>query len=128
MKLFMSVCMTFFIMLFFTSSALAERCATPEEVIERKISPDFEWSVSEGVTLEGILSVRRLYAVTIENYGEFVACKYEANQQYIRLDGAPKNTKCPIQVISDNWFVSELGQTVCEESDITLCRFGPSCT
>lgn len=117
-----------FIMIIAASGAQAERCATPDEVRDRNISPDYEWSVNESVTLEGILSVRRLYAVTIENYGEFVACKYEANQQYIRLDGAPKNNKCPIQVISDNWFASASGQTVCEESDITLCRFGPSCT
>jgi hypothetical protein len=106
----------------------AERCATPDEVRDRRISPDYDWSVSEGVTLEAVLSVTQLYQVTIENYGEFVACKYEANQQYIRLDGAPKDTKCPVQSVSDNWFVSVSGQTVCEEEDSTLCRFEPSCS
>lgn len=117
-----------FIVFFTVSVVHAERCATPDEVVNRMISPDYEWSVSEGVTLEGILSVRQLYAVTIENYGEFVSCKYEASQQYIRLDGAAKNATCPIQSSSDNWFVSEGGQTVCAESDFTLCRFEPSCT
>jgi hypothetical protein len=109
-------------------SVYAERCATPEEVRDRKISPDYEWSVNEEVTLDGLLSVRHLYQVTIENYGEFVACKYEASQQYIRLDGAPKNSKCPIRILSDNWFVSESGQTVCDEKDNTLCHFESACT
>jgi hypothetical protein len=116
-----------FMVFFIASSVHAERCATPDEVKNRMVSPDYEWSVSEGVTLEGILSVRQLYAVTIENYGEFITCKYEASQQYIRLDGAAKNSKCPIQTISDNWFVNEGGQTVCGETDFTLCRFEPSC-
>lgn len=110
------------------SNVHAERCATPDEVRDRLISPDYEWSVNEEVTLEALLSVRRLYQVTIENYGEFVACKYEANQQYIRLDGVPKHSKCPVRVISDNWFISESGQTVCDEKDNTLCRFESACT
>lgn len=112
---------------FLISTAYAERCATPEEVRGRKISPDYEWSVNEEVTLDGILSVKQLYAVSIENYGEFVACKYEASQQYIRLDGVPKKNSCPIQTLSNNWFISDHGQTVCEEEDITLCRFGFGC-
>ena len=105
----------------------AERCATPQEVKDRLISPDYEWSVNEEVSLDGLLSVQHLYAVSIENYGEFVACKYEAPQQYIRLDGAPKEGSCPVQALSDNWFVSEHGRTVCEEEDLTLCRFDFGC-
>jgi hypothetical protein len=123
-----SVCPALLLFFFLIPAVYAERCATPDEVRDRRISPDYEWSVNEEVTLDGLLSVRQLYAVSIENYGEFVACKYEANQQYIRLDGAPKNSTCPIRVLSDNWFVSTGGQTVCDESDITLCRFEASCT
>lgn len=110
------------------SNVHAERCATPDEVRDRLISPDYEWSVNEEVTLETLLSVRLLYQVTIENYGEFVSCKYEANQQFIRLDGVPKLSKCPVRVISDNWFISASGQTVCDEDDNTLCRFESACT
>ena len=116
------------IIILLVSNVYAERCATPDEVRDRLISPDYEWSVNEEVTLAALLSVRRLYQVTIENYGEFVACKYEANQQYIRLDGVPKLSKCPVRVISDNWFTSESGQTVCDEKDYTLCRFESACS
>ncbi len=120
------ICLSFVLLIM--SNAQAERCATPIELKERRISPDYEWSVNEEVTLESLLAVQKLYAVTIENYGEFVACKYEAPQQYIRLDGAPKKSKCPIRVLSDNWFISERGQTVCSEEDYTLCHFEAACS
>ena len=116
-----------FSIFFMVANTNAERCATPDEVRDRLISPDYEWSVSEDVSLNGVLSVTKLYAVTIENYGEFVACKYEASQQYIRLDGAPKMSNCPVRALSDNWFVSEAGQTVCDEENSALCRFEFGC-
>ena len=109
------------------SASYAERCATPEEVRERLVSPDYEWSVNEEASLEDILAVEKLYGASIENYGEFIACKYEAPQKYIRLDGVPKDNSCPIQTASDNWFSSEAGKSVCEEEDVTLCRFSFAC-
>jgi hypothetical protein len=117
-----------FVLILTVSNAYADRCATPLEVKDRLISPDYEWSVNEEVTLDGLLSVSQLYGVTIENYGEFVACKYEASQQYIRLDGAPKDSKCPVRPISDNWFISESGRMVCDEKDNTLCHFESACS
>ena len=107
--------------------SLAERCATPQEVRARLVSPDYEWSVSEEASLDDILAVEKLYGASIENYGEFIACKYEAPQKYIRLDGVPKDGSCPIQAASDNWFSSEAGKSVCEEDDVTLCRFSFAC-
>ncbi len=109
------------------TNAYAERCATADEVRDRQISADYEWSVNEEVSLDNLLSVTHLYGVTIENYGEFVSCKYEALQQYIRLDGAPKNSTCPVRALSDNWFVSESGRTVCSAKDFTLCHFDFGC-
>lgn len=111
----------------FSSGTFAERCATPDEVRDRKIPPDYEWTVNEEVTLEGLLSVKELYGVSIENYGEFVACKYEAYQQYVRLDGIPKAVPCPVYANSDNWFVSDKGQTVCDDKDFTECLFEYRC-
>ena len=58
-----------FSIFFMVANTNAERCATPDEVRDRLISPDYEWSVSEDVSLNGVLSVTKLYAVTIENYG-----------------------------------------------------------
>lgn len=107
--------------------ARAERCASPQEVRDRLISKDYEWSVNEDVSLEGLLAVTRLYGASIENYGEFIACKYEAPQQYIRLDGIPKASRCPVKAVSGNWFISEKGRTVCSDKDITLCRFDFGC-
>ncbi|MFT5134882.1 MAG: hypothetical protein ACI9SC_003364 [Gammaproteobacteria bacterium] len=123
MKPVLVICATFLMI----ANAYSERCATPEEVRERLISADYEWSVNEEVSLDGLLAVKNLYAVTIENYGEFVACKYEGAQEYIRLDGASKKSKCPIQATSDNWFISEGGQVVCDEDDNALCRFDSIC-
>ncbi|NKB37262.1 MAG: hypothetical protein GKR93_08840 [Gammaproteobacteria bacterium] len=117
----------FVVVIFCAQFSQAERCATPQEVKERLISPDYDWSVSEGVTLEEILSVEKLYAASIENYGEFIACSYEAKQKYIRMDGVPKESSCAIQTASDNWFSSEAGKSVCEEDDVTLCRFNHGC-
>ncbi len=113
--------------LWLSAAAYAERCATPAEVRDRLISPDYEWTVNEDVSLDKLLAVEKLYGVSIENYGEFVACKYTAPQQYIRLDGVPRNSQCPVRAISDNWFVSESGETVCEEKDPTLCHFEFGC-
>ncbi len=117
----------FLVFMFCGQYSQAERCATPQEVKERLISPEYDWSVSEGVSLEEILSVDKLYAASIENYGEFVACSYEAAQKYIRMDGVPKDGSCAIQTASDNWFSSEAGKSVCEEEDVTLCRFSHGC-
>jgi len=109
------------------SNAYAASCATADDVRDRHIPTDYDWSVNEEVSLDNLLSVTHLYGVTIENYGEFVSCKYEAAQQYIRLDGAPKNSKCPVRTVSDNWFVSDSGRTVCGDEDKTLCRFDFGC-
>ena len=111
----------------FSTNLIAERCPTPEEVRNREITREYEWTVNEEVSLQALLSVTTLYAVQIENYGEFIACKYEANQQFIRLDGVPAKKRCPIQAISEEWFQSEGGQSVCDEKDLKLCLFEFHC-
>jgi hypothetical protein len=113
--------------LLFIADASAERCASPDEVRDRLISADYDWSVSEDVSLGGLLSVTKLYGVSIENYGEFVACKYEAAQQFIRLDGSPKVSKCPVRPASEKWFLGEGGKTICDEDDYGDCRFEFGC-
>ena len=105
----------------------ARACPTPQEIRARLVPEDYDWSVAEDVTLEGLLSVKQLYGVSIENHGEFVSCKYEAPGQYIRLDGVPLPTGCPVISISNNWAVGSSGQIACEAEDPKTCLFSNGC-
>ncbi len=105
----------------------ARACPTPQEIRARVVPQDYDWSVAEDVTLEGLLSVEQLYGVSIENHGEFVSCKYEAPGQYIRLDGIPLPRGCPVISISENWAVGASGQIACEDEDPHRCLFSNGC-
>lgn len=105
----------------------AETCPSPQEIRARLVSENYEWSVNEDVSLESLLSVKKLYGVSIENHGEFVACKYEAPGQYVRLDGMPRPTGCPVIAISQNWAVNTAGQLACDDEDLVACVFGNGC-
>ena len=63
----------------------ADRCPTPEQVRERNINRDYEWSVDETVTLDMLLMVSELREVSLQNHGEFVSCHYLSEQ----LPGQP---------------------------------------
>ena len=43
------------------------------------------------------------------------------------LDGVPAKKRCPIQAVSEKWFQSEGGQSVCDEKDLKLCLFEFHC-
>lgn len=105
----------------------AATCPTPQEIRARLIPEDYDWSVSENVSLESLLTVSELYGVSIENYGEFVACKYTATGQYVRLDGVPRESGCPLIGISDNWAVNYVGQLVCDDEEFGTCVFDTGC-
>ena len=105
----------------------ARACPTPQEIRARVVPQDYDWSVSDDVTLEGLLSVELLYGVSIENHGEFVSCKYEAPGQYIRLDGAPLPHGCPVISISENWAVGTNGHIACDDEDPNRCLFSNGC-
>ncbi len=118
-----SACAVLFLGLLSASNTHADRCPTPEDIRDRNLSTDYDWSVNEQVSLDALLSVKKLYGASVENYGEFIACKYEADQQYIRLDGSPNIQNCRVVTLDENWFDSEDGKTVCMDDDITLCKF-----
>lgn len=108
-------------------SASAETCPSPQEIRARLVSVEYEWSVAEDVSLEGLLAVKKLYGVSIENHGEFVACKYEAPGQYVRLDGILRQNGCPVIPLSKNWAINTIGQLACEDEDLVRCVFDNGC-
>jgi hypothetical protein len=107
--------------------AFADKCPTPDEVRERKISMNYEWTVDERVSLENILSVKRLIAVRIKNDGEYMSCRYTTEKQLVRLDGLPKSDKCVIKISSGEWISTDTGELVCQEKNIALCLFDIEC-
>jgi hypothetical protein len=108
-------------------TAFADRCPAPDEVRERKISMDYEWTVGERVTLENILLVKRLIAVRVINNGEFVLCRYTTERQLVRMYGLPKSEGCVISISSGEWIGINTGESVCQEKDTTQCLFDIEC-
>ncbi|NIQ17085.1 MAG: hypothetical protein GTO02_22685, partial [Candidatus Dadabacteria bacterium] len=80
-----SRCLLFVSMAFFTPFVLADSCPSIKDITYRLISKDYEWTVDEGVTLNNLLSVEQLIAVSIENNGEFVSCKYKYKEKFLKL-------------------------------------------
>lgn len=110
-----------------TGNVCADRCPTPDEVRERKISQDYEWTVDDRVTLDGLLSVKQLYAVRIKDNGRFVSCNYSTEKRLISLDGLPNKGECSIVTSVGEWHGTENGELVCQEKDSTQCHFQFEC-
>ena len=118
----------FFLWIFMVMEhAFADRCPTPDEIRERKISQDYEWTVNDKVTLDGLLSVKQLYAVRIKNSGEFVSCNYSADKRLLSLDGLPNKGKCSIVTSVGEWHGTEDDELVCQEKDLSQCQFTFEC-
>lgn len=107
--------------------AIADSCPTVKDISYRLISREYEWTVDEGVTLDELLSVTQLIAVSIENEGEFVSCKYKTGEKFLKLDGLPVAEKCPLHNTSGNWFVTGTNRLVCDEDDLFQCIFETNC-
>jgi len=128
LKILFQTGIVFLCILVVMENAFAGSCATPEEIMERKLSENYDWTVNDKVTLKGLLSVKQLYAVRIMNYGEFVSCHYAAEGQLIRLDGLPnKKGKCLIEPSVGEWVGTDDGDLVCQEKDISKCQFKFEC-
>ena len=110
-----------------TQLVIADSCPSVKDISYRLISRDYEWTVDEGVTLDELLSVKELIAVSIENEGEFVSCKYKTGEKFIKLDGLPDTEKCPLHKTSGSWFVTGTNRLVCDEEDLFLCVFETDC-
>jgi len=118
---------TTLIFLFMASSAYADTCPTPDEVRDRKISEDYDWSVPENISLKDLLSVNKLYAVRIINYDEYVSCRYTTEKWPVILDGTPKTEQCRVMPTGGEWTGTDSGQLVCREKDVTKCLFNLEC-
>ena len=126
-KIIMKTLICLVLYVFVIPVAVADNCPTPDEVRERKISENYEWTVDERVSLENILSVKRLIAVRIINDGEYMSCKYTTEKQLVVLYGLPKSDKCVINISSGEWISTDTGERVCQEKNITLCLFDVEC-
>ncbi len=112
----------------FASSVRADTCPTPDQVRDRKLSNEYEWTVKEGVTLDEILDVKKLYSVRIFDNGDYVSCHYTTDKWPIRLDAKPDKSKCRMQYDGNKWEVTESGQEVCKETDLEKCNFKIECS
>ena len=121
------IILMFLLALLFSSSIYADTCPTPSDINDREVPEAYEWTVNYEVALDDLLAVTQLYAVTIENHGEFVSCKYDSPNREVRLDGISKAVKCLITVDSGDWFTMDNGAIICQEDELSKCQYKYEC-
>ncbi len=109
------------------ASVFADTCPSAMDVKNRIVPDNYEWTVNYEMVLSDLLAVTKLYAVSIENSGVFVACEYESPRIDVRLDGISKTKKCLITIESGEWFTLDDGRTVCREKDLGKCQYKYEC-
>ena len=117
----------FVILLLFSPFVVADTCPNASDIRDRKVPEAYEWTVNYEMALNDLLSVTKLYAVSIENYGEFVSCRYESPRREVRMDGIPITGKCLITVDTGDWFTIDDGRIVCQEDELTNCQYKYEC-
>ena len=115
-----------FLCIYAESSIYAESCPSPEQIRERQISRDFEWTVDEDTSLDDMLSVTRLIAISVENQLEYVSCKYKNNSKFIKLDGKASRENCSISISSGTWLTNGK-RRICDEKELGKCLFDIDC-
>jgi len=113
--------------LLFSSYVFADTCPTVSDIKDRKVPEAYEWTVNYELALGDLLSVTQLYAVIIENHGEFISCKYESPNREVRLDGISKAEKCLITVDTGDWFIMDNGGIICQEDELSNCNYKYEC-
>jgi len=121
------IVLIFLLTLYFSPFVSAETCPTASDIKDRKVPEAYEWTVNYELALGDLLSVTQLYAVSIENYGEFVSCKYDSPNREVRLDGISKAEKCLIMVDSGDWFTMDNGGIICQEDELSKCHYKYEC-
>jgi hypothetical protein len=119
--------LSFLLALLFSSLVSADTCPTANDIKDRKVPEAYEWTVNYEVALDDLLAVTQLYAVTIENHGEFISCKYDSPNREVRLDGISKAEKCLITVASGDWFTMDNGAIICQEDELSKCQYKYEC-
>lgn len=107
--------------------AAAETCPATAEIIERRISNLYEWTVEEGTSLDDLLSVNRLFSVRILNGGEFVSCQYTTRKWPVKLDAKPEVGGCRVIQTAGNWEETPSGHQVCRQKNLYACEFRITC-
>jgi hypothetical protein len=121
------ILLSFLLALLFSSLVSADTCPTANDIKDRKVPEAYEWTVNYEVALDDLLAVTQLYAVTIENHGEFISCKYDSPNREVRLDGISKAEKCLITVASGDWFTMDNGAIICQEDELSKCQYKYEC-
>jgi hypothetical protein len=119
--------LSFLLALLFSSLVSADTCPTANDIKDKKVPEAYEWTVNYEVALDDLLAVTQLYAVTIENHGEFISCKYDSPNREVRLDGISKAEKCLITVASGDWFTMDNGAIICQEDELSKCQYKYEC-
>ena len=117
----------FLLALLFSSVVSADTCPTVSDIKDRKVPEAYEWTVNYELALDDLLAVTQLYAISIENYGEFVSCKYDSPNREVRLDGISKAQRCLITVDSGDWFTMDNGAIICQEDNLLKCQYKYEC-
>ena len=102
-------------------------CPSIQSIKNRTISKEFEWTVSENTSLDAVLNVSKLEAVSIENHGEFVSCIYQSHNEKVRLDAKPITVDCLVVTHSANWQDNKSGRWVCIDNNKMNCQYEVSC-
>ncbi len=121
------ILLTFLLALLFSPLVSADTCPTANDIKDRKVPEAYEWTVNYEVALDDLLAVTQLYAVTIENHGEFISCKYDSPNREVRLDGISRTERCLITVASGNWFTMDNGAIICQEDELSKCQYKYEC-
>ena len=101
-------------------------CPTIQQIHDRTITQQFEWTVSEQTSLDAVLNSRALLAVTIENAGEFVTCTYASEPSDVRLDAKPLGDNCTMVSEQSDWQTTA-DREICTEPNKLSCLFTQSC-
>lgn len=115
------------ILLVFNTFVFADTCPSSEDIKNRKVPNVYEWTVNYEMALDDLLSVTKLYAVSIENHGEFVSCRYLSPRREVRVDGVSKTKNCLITVDMGNWFIMDNGKIICQEDELNRCQYKNDC-
>jgi hypothetical protein len=121
------ILLTFLLALLFSPLLSADTCPTANDIKDRKVPEAYEWTVNYEVALDDLLAVTQLFAVTIENHGEFISCKYDSPNREVRLDGISRTERCLITVASGDWFTMDNGAIICQEDELSKCQYKYEC-
>ena len=109
------------------AEARGDSCPSPEIILKRGLSKQYDWTVDENTTLQDLLSVKELYAVRIMDHGLFVACYYTTDKGYVRLDAAPIKGECSLTPDAGQWTSTDSGQNECAETSAGNCGYTYTC-